>query len=97
LIYIKTAIDTLQEKNVKFIMANLDDLIFDQTWHWNIAIDGLQTYVKPHITYFEDLNFLKWAQEKQFSISKNFHPLEDAHRSAFELIQPNFDAILHKV
>jgi hypothetical protein len=97
LIYIKTAIDILQEKNIKFIMANLDDLIFDQAWHWNSAIDCLQTYVKPHITYFEGLNFLKWAQEKQFSISKNFHPLEDAHQSAFELIGPSFDTILHKV
>jgi hypothetical protein len=87
LIYIKTAINALQEKNVKFIMANLDDLIFDQTWHCNIAINGLQTYVKPHITCFEDLNFLKWAQEKQFPISKNLHPLEPAHQAAFALIK----------
>jgi hypothetical protein len=87
LIYIKTAINALQEKNVKFFMTNLDDLIFDQTWHWNSAVDCLQTYVKPHITCFEGLNFLKWAQEKQFPISKNLHPLEDAHRSAFELIK----------
>jgi hypothetical protein len=87
LIYIKTAIDTLQEKNIKFIMANLDDLIFDQTWHCNSAIEYLQNYVQPHITYFEGLNFLKWAKQKRFPVSETLHPLEAAHQAGFELIK----------
>jgi hypothetical protein len=97
LIYIKLAIDALKQNNIQFLMTNLDDLIFDQTWHFNSAIDSLQKYIKPYVTYFEGLNFLKWAQEKNFPVSKNLHPLDEAHRQAFQTVKSTVCAILRKV
>jgi hypothetical protein len=86
LIYIKTAIDALKENNIPFLITNIDDLVFDQRWHFNSAIDFLQKYTKPYVTYFEGLNFLNWAQEKNFPISKKLHPLEQAHKEAVKVL-----------
>lgn len=87
LIYIKTAIDTLKEKNIPFIMTYMDDLLFETQWHTTPAIIDLQNYVRPYLTTFEGKNFLDYSKEKGFPISKTLHPLEDAHQGAFELIK----------
>lgn len=84
---IKTAIDALQQNNVPFIMANIDDLVFETEWHTNDAIEYLQDYIKPHITNFNGLNFLDWAKTNGFPIGAYQHPLEEAHRAAFELVK----------
>ena len=87
LIYIKTAIDTLRQNNIPFIMTYIDDLVFESKWHTSPAIENLQTYVLPHMISFEGQNFLDWAKKKGFPISETLHPLEPAHRAAFELIK----------
>jgi hypothetical protein len=96
LIYIKTAIDILKQKNISFIMTYIDELIFETKWHITPAILDLQEYIRPYMTQFEDKTFLNFSKEKGFRISKTLHPLEDAHQVAFELIRPKVDAILHK-
>jgi len=97
LIYIKTAIDILRQKNISFIMTYMDDSIFETQWHITPAIVDLQNYVRPHMTQFENKTFLDFSKEKGFPISETLHPLEAAHQAAFELIRSNFDTILHKV
>lgn len=87
LTYIKTTIDALQQNNIPFIMTNIDDLVFEHKWHTNTGIEYLQDYIKPHIVSFDGLNFLDWAKNKGFPISETLHPLESAHRAAFELIK----------
>ena len=87
LIYIKTAIDTMIEKQIPFIMTYIDDLIFETEWHSSPAIQELQEYIRPHMVTFEGQNFLDWAKEKGFPISETLHPLEEAHQAAFELIK----------
>jgi hypothetical protein len=82
LIYIKTVIDTLIEKNIKFIMTYIDDLMFDQNWHSTPATIELQSYIKPYMTTFDGLNFLDWSQQRGFAIGKFQHPLEPAHAAA---------------
>jgi len=82
LVYIKSAIDTLNQKDIPFIMTYLDDLIFDQQWHITPAIKQLQEYILPYMTTFEGLTFLEWSRKNGYPESPTWHPLEAAHRAA---------------
>lgn len=87
LIYIKTAIDTLKQKNIPFIMTYMDKILFEDQWQFTSAIKYLQDSVKPYMTLFEGKIFLEYSKEKGFPISETMHPLEPAHQAAFELIK----------
>lgn len=87
LINIKLTIDILNQKNIPFIMTYMDDLIFETKWHSTPAILTLQNYIRPYLTTFNNKTFLEYSKEKGFPISETLHPLEDAHRAAFELIK----------
>ena len=87
LIYIKTAIDVLKEKQIPFIMTYIDDLLFETLWHANDSIFELQKSIRPYLTSFDGENFLDWSKNKGFPISQTLHPLEQAHQAAFELIK----------
>jgi hypothetical protein len=87
LIYIKTAIDTLKQKNIPFVMTYMDELMFETQWHVTPAIVDLQNYIRPHMTQFDNKTFLEFSKEKGFPISETLHPLEAAHQAGFELIK----------
>jgi hypothetical protein len=91
LIYIKTVIDTLQQKQIPFIMTYIDSLLFDQTWNHTPAVIELQNYIRPYMIDFEGLSFLEWSQQHNFKISSTQHPLEQAHQAAAEYIIKIFD------
>jgi len=84
--YIKLATDTLTQKGIPFIMTYMDGLLFDQRWHTTPAVLDLQEYVKPYMTTFEEKSFLDWSRAHGYSVSENWHPLEEAHRSAADYI-----------
>lgn len=86
LLNVRTAIDALQASGNRFIMTYMDDLMFDNRWNTTPAITALQGYCEPHMTRFENRSFLEYAKDQGFEISATQHPLEAAHRSAFELI-----------
>lgn len=88
--YISSAISLLNKYNKKFIMTIMDNNLFDvvdPNWQDPRSITLLQNKIKPYITQFENLNFLDWSKKKGFPISETFHPLEQAHQAAFELIK----------
>jgi hypothetical protein len=87
LTYIKCAIDTLNQKNIPFIMTYIDDLIFETQWHTSPAIIDLQNYIQPYLTQFDGKNFLEFSKQKGFLISETLHPLEAAHQAGVELIK----------
>lgn len=87
LIHIKTAIDTLNQLEIPFIMTHIDDLIFESEYHTNPAIRYLQDHVRPFITRFEGMTFLEFSKSHGFAISPGMHPLEQAHQAAFELVK----------
>jgi hypothetical protein len=82
LIYIKTAIDSLNQKNIPFIMTHIDELLFETQWHYTDSVKYLQDYIQPHMTRFEGSSFLDWSKQKGFPISDTLHPLEQAHSAA---------------
>lgn len=88
---IKLAIDTLQQRNIPFVMTSLDELVFDQRWHVSPAILELQAYIKPYITSFDGKSFLEWTKDNEYSIGPGGHPLEEAHLAAADYIIKVFD------
>jgi hypothetical protein len=88
LIYIKTAIDTLIQKNIPFVMTYMDELIFETEWHTNETIIDLQNYIRPYMTTFNGKTFLEFTRINGYSISATAHPLELAHRSAADYLLP---------
>jgi hypothetical protein len=76
------AIDTLQQRNIPFIMTSLDELLFDQRWHVSPAVLDLQAYIRPFITDFDGQNFLEWTKRNGHLIGPGGHPLEAAHLAA---------------
>ena len=91
LLYIRTVIDTLTAKSIPFIMTYEDDLMFDQRWHTSPAVAELQNYIQPHMTTFNGQTFLNWSRSLGYPESATQHPLEQAHRSAADLILTAFD------
>ena len=91
LTYIKTAVDTLRQKNIPFVMTYMDHLLFDQKWHATPAIVDLQNYIKPYMNLFDDKTFLEWSKSKGFKITAQAHPLEPAHLAAAEYMIKVFD------
>jgi len=87
LIYIRTAIDVLKQKNIKFLMTYMDELLFETQFHINPAIAELQNYISPYMTKFGGKTFLDFSKHKGFDISATNHPREPAHQAAFELIR----------
>ena len=84
---VKMAIDLLKSKNCPFIITYMDELMFETQWHATPAVIELQNYVRPYLYNFDGDNFLEWSRKKGFPISETLHPLEAAHRAAFELIK----------
>lgn len=94
LMYIKTTIDHLRSKQVRFVMTAIDDLLWCQQWHAPALIRYLQQEIRPYIHDFEGRNFLAWAKHRGFQISSNNHPLEEAHAAAAELMLPVVQKLL---
>lgn len=88
LMYVKTTIDYLRSKQVRFVMTAIDDLLWCQQWHAPRFVRDLQQEIRPYVHDFEDRNFLAWSRHRGFQISSNNHPLEEAHAAAAELMLP---------
>jgi len=97
LIHIKTAIDILEKRSIKFFMTFMDDIIFDRRWHAPLSITHLQDWVKPHLHTFGGETFLEWSKHKNFEISETLHPLEEAHAAAARHMLPAVNKLLNPV
>ena len=86
LICMKTVLNTLLEKRIKFIMTYEDELIFDQRWHVSPAVKELQHSLSGYMTKFKDQTFLRWSRSNGYPESPNWHPLEQAHQAAADYI-----------
>lgn len=94
LVYVQTAIETLQRRNLPFIMTYMDPILFDSRWNSSVGMHDIQSRIYPHMQEFDNNTFLKWSQDQGFPISKTLHPLEPAHAAAAELIWPQVQAEL---
>ena len=92
-----TVLNYLTARGIRFIMTLMDELVLDQRWHVTPGISVLQTAIRPHISRFEDMDFLTWSKQKGHAITSIGHPLEEAHAAAADLMQPVIESILHRV
>lgn len=91
LVYVKTAIDILREKQIPFIMTYMDPLMFNQDWNLNFGILELQRSINPCMTTFDGMNFLEWSRKNQYPESDFWHPLDQAHCAAADYMIKVFD------
>ena len=92
--YIATAINVLNTKQIPFCMTLMDTTLFDTidpNWQDPYAIRALQALIKPHIHWFDGLDFLSWSRKNNYPISDSWHPLEQAHRAAADYMITVFD------
>ena len=89
--------DVLSDHDIRYIMTYTDELIFETEWHTSSAIACLQQCVSAKITRFAGQSYWNWITANGFEISDSWHPLEQAHAAAAELMMPAIDSILRKV
>lgn len=89
LVYIKTAIDTMQNLKIPFVMTYTDQLMLDAESHTNPSMVHLQNYIKPYLTTFNNMSFLDYSRHHNFPISSSLHPLEEAHKAAADYLLPS--------
>jgi len=94
LINIRSAVDILEQKRIRFLMTFMDNLIFDRQWHAPNAVVDCQDRVRPYLHTFDDVTFLEWSKEKGFPISETLHPLKAAHVAGAELMLPKVRDLL---
>lgn len=80
LMQIKLCLDLLIQNNRPFIMTYMDDLLFDQRWNTNAAMQYLQQQIKPHMLTFAGQNFLAYAQGQGHDMSANHHLSASGHK-----------------
>lgn len=95
LMYINLCIDTLQQKNIPFIMTAMDDLIFESKWHATPGMLDIQQRIKAHIIDFNGYNFVNWAANYGHPITQQGHLLESGHQACFDYIKSNAAKYLH--
>jgi len=86
LMFVNTVISKLLQKEINFIMTYEDKLLFDQTWHCSPSIKEMQDYCINHMFTFDGMGFLEWSRNNNYKISNKWHPLDDAHKAAAELV-----------
>jgi hypothetical protein len=96
LLHINTAIQTLKQYNQKFIMTAMDELLFEDVWHCDAAMELLQDSIFPYIQNFNGYSFLEWSRINGYPESDLWHPLEAAHQAAAEYVLKNFIPALSK-
>lgn len=94
LIYMRTAIDCLQQNDCQFVMTYQDPLMLCEKWHITKGSSLLLEHVRPCLRDFEGEIFTRWSGDRGFPISAMDHPLEAAHRAAADLILQNWDQYL---
>jgi len=99
---ISTAIHVLSIKQIPLCMTVMDTTLFDPIdnqldypidpgWQDPYALKALQQLIKPHIHWFDELDFLSWSRKNSYPISDAWHPLEQAHQAAADYMIKIFD------
>jgi len=89
---ITLAINTLNSKNIKFLMTCIDELIMDKKFHSPPYIEVIQSIMDDDILWFDNKGFYNWSIENNYPISDvGGHPLEEAHQMALKYIKKNHD------
>ena len=76
---IKLCVDSLLQLNVRFVMSSIDNMLLEHTLVDSPSIKFLQDCIQPHITKFDGMNFLEYADTRKHARSHGGHLNEHAH------------------
>jgi|14BtaG_2_1085337.scaffolds.fasta_scaffold19907_4 hypothetical protein len=80
---IHSTINYLKQHNIPCVFHAMDELLLDPVHHAPPYVVNLQNDIRDELLRFPlYTTFLTWSQLEKFEISKNLHPLEDAHKAA---------------
>ena len=89
LVTILASIAWLRERNIPFIMTIMDQLLLDDQWNVYEGMVDMQNEVRKYLTWFPDnQTFLEWSRANNYPESEGWHPLEEAHARAAEIMLP---------
>ena len=75
----------LNQHDIPYVFHIMDELLLDPVNHAPPYVAKLQNDIRDTVERFPlYTTFLTWSQLEKFEISKNLHPLEDAHKAAAE-------------
>lgn len=97
LVYVKTALGHLDRIGSRWLMTYMDNLMFEtvyDSWHDSRAVSVLQQEMQSHMVLFQNMTFLQWSRANNYAESRLWHPLDEAHRQAAELMLPQVQALL---
>jgi hypothetical protein len=87
---INIVLSYLKEHNINFLMTCVDSLLIDDEWHSPQYIQELQKPLLGNLQWFDNCGFYDWSINNNYGISDKYHPLDDAHKGAFEYARKNF-------
>lgn len=91
LIAISLVLQQLKKQGCQYYMTYMDSLLFETEFHCSDAMKLLQQDLQSQLHNFDGENFLEWSRIQGFPIgTRGKHPLELAHRSAFEYVSHRF-------
>ena len=77
----------LKNNNMPYVCHVIDRLMLMQKYQVPAYITNLQKYLKSLVTWFPDFTtFFEWSKLNKFDISDAWHPLEQAHQQAFNIM-----------
>ena len=88
---INLIVDYLKMNNIKHIVTCIDDSIYNDPSYSTPLTTQLQRTHADAIIWFNETGFHQWSQDNNFEISPLWHPLEQAHKAAFEYMKVKYD------
>jgi hypothetical protein len=88
--WIVSAAEHLNSLGCPFIMTYMDYNLLtpiNPNWHNPRYLEILQQKLSTILVNFNEVNFLDWSRSQGLEVSKNWHPLENAHRLAADYWQ----------
>ena len=84
---INLVLDYMKLSNISFIATCIDDKIYHGVHHNTPLIKILQEQNEERIWWFEGLGFHEWSKVNNYEISPMWHPLEEAHKAAYQYLK----------
>ena len=80
----------LEAHDMTYVCHVLDQLLTQTSVE--VPIQRLQQYVNPRITWFPDhTTFFEWAKLHNYDVDDNWHPLEQAHQEACNIMHSEYE------
>ena len=96
LLYIHSCVAELEKQSIPYVMTYMDHILEETRWHTDPAITSLQQSVLKKLHNFPGGNFLEWSKQQGYPVSDLWHPLQQAHAQAAQVMMPFLQQALQR-